>query len=110
MRYVHVVTSKALPGRHDEYDRWYADEHLPEVLAMIPSYVACTRYVSANAQPDGRPLFVALYEVEADSPEQVRSDLTAAAPRFSVTDSLDRTAVTQEVLIPQPDGRQVRKS
>lgn len=109
MRYIHKVTSKALPGRHDEYDRWYRDEHLPEVLAMVPSYIACTRYISATPQEDGRPMFVALYEVEADSVEAVKADLTQAAPSFSITDTLDRSSVTQEVLIPQTDGRQVQR-
>ena len=107
MRYVLKVTSKALPGRHDEYDRWYADTHLPEVLGKVPGYIACTRFVSVAGE-DVRPEFTALYEVEADSPETVTRVLREAAPGFSVTDSLDRTCVTQEVLLPLPGSRQTR--
>ena len=32
--YTLQVTSRALAGREEDYDRWYADVHMGEVLAL----------------------------------------------------------------------------
>lgn len=103
MRYILKVCSKALPGRHDDYEAWYANTHLPEVLAMVPGYLACTRYISAGADKNEPPQFTAFYEVEARDPGTVLRVLRETGPRFNQTDSLDRDSVTTEVLIPHDE-------
>jgi hypothetical protein len=58
-----LVTSVDITsGAEDEFNRWYNEVHLPEVLA-------CTGFISASRYEctDGQPRYIAVYELE--SPE-----------------------------------------
>ena len=45
-----AVTSDPVPGREDEYETWYNDAHLPEVLS-IPGFAAARRFVATDVDP-----------------------------------------------------------
>ncbi len=67
-----VLTDPASPEVDDEYNRWYTDEHLPDVLA-VPGYVRATRY---RAMDDAGPLeqqYLALYELEVSDLAALRA-------------------------------------
>ena len=68
-----VFTHPASPDVEDQYNDWYDNVHLKDLLA-IPGVVAATRYrLSANqpavgtAGPSSAP-YLAIYEIEADDP------------------------------------------
>ncbi|WP_106398792.1 DUF4286 family protein [Actinocorallia populi] len=63
-----VQSSPSDPSREDEYNAWYTDTHLPEVLA-VPGFVSARRYKVLGGGPEGHT-YLAVYELEAD-------DLTA---------------------------------
>ena len=67
-RYISVVLSNPVPGREEEFNHWYSNEHVPDVLA-IPGIVAASRYRRLGedaAPPFGRFRYMAIYELETD--------------------------------------------
>ncbi|MFC0529945.1 hypothetical protein [Phytohabitans kaempferiae] len=90
-----VVHSNPVPGREDEYNKWYDSEHVPEMLA-VPGFVSAQRYV-AHGTPEFR--YLTIYEIEGP----VTEALTAlSAAKLSVSASLDqRVSVVPYV----PHGR-----
>jgi len=84
-KYILIVPSSPLAGQGEEYNRWYDDEHIADLL-KVPGVVAGRRYDALPASPD-RPAaeFLAIYEIEADDPNVVLEDIlsrsdTAAMP------------------------------
>ena len=86
--YTLQVTSRALAGREEDYDRWYADVHMGEVLAL-PGFVSGTRYrqLGMDGQPTG--VFVVQYAVETDDPAALLQSLFAASATMRLTDAID---------------------
>jgi hypothetical protein len=66
-RHVLLVHSNPAPGREDEYNAWYDDEHLEEVLA-VPGFVAARRYRVADAEQAATTeyRYIAAYEIHGD--------------------------------------------
>lgn len=91
-RYMLVAFSKPVEGREAEYNSWYNNIHLPEVL-NVPGYSSAQRFkvqVPMVGEMPGR--YLALYEMEADSPEAVEAAkkvLMTAELRHS--DTIDRS-------------------
>lgn len=100
MRYLLQVSSRALPGREADYDRWYGETHVWEVLAL-PGFLACERFRRMTPGADGAEDFVALYEVETDDPGALLQSLFAAAPKMKLTDAIDQSSARFEFLVPQ---------
>ena len=91
MRYVLQVNSKPLAGREDEYNDWYDNTHIKDVLSL-PGFNACTRYV--HEKPGETPRHIALYEVETDDPDALAKSLTDAIPNMTMSDSFDIRTVS----------------
>jgi len=88
MRYILHVTSRAVPGREAEYDRWYEDVHSAE-MCRLPGILSCTRYRELDMSGAETGLFVADYEVETNDPAALLESVFAAAPTMQLTDSID---------------------
>ena len=57
-----LVTSVDIrDGAEEEFNRWYNEKHLPEVLAC-PGFIAATRYECTS----GQPRYIAVYELESE--------------------------------------------
>ena len=104
MRYQLQIASRALPGREAEYDGWYEETHLGDVLAL-PGFISCERFERLSA--DGREVIelVADYAVETDDPAALLQSLFAATPTMTLTDSIDMDSVRFEFLRPTGGGR-----
>jgi hypothetical protein len=80
-RYVFAVQSNPVAGREDEYNDWYSNRHLPDLLAM-PGVVSARRFALADRQvrsevpPFG---YLALYEIETDDVQSFIDELNARA-------------------------------
>ena len=62
MSQVLLITSVDISdGAEADFNRWYNDVHLPEVLAC-PGFERATRYECT----DGQPRFLAVYELETE--------------------------------------------
>lgn len=71
-RFIQIVFSDPLPGRDDEFNEWYDNVHVPELLA-VPGMVSAQRYrlrdaaiyhAEGGAVPDHR--YAIIYEMEGD--------------------------------------------
>lgn len=99
MRYLLEVSSRALPGREADYDSWYGDVHVKEVLAL-PGFESAERFrrLGADGQETGE--FVALYTVETDNPPALLQSLFAASATMQLTDAIDTSSPRFEFLAP----------
>ena len=88
--YTFVVMSNPVAGREDEYNAWYDNQHLHDVL-RVPGIVSARRFKVAD-EADAAPFrYCALYNFETDDSATVMAELgkragTAAMP---MSDALD---------------------
>jgi hypothetical protein len=94
-----LVTSKALPGREEEYVSWYRNQHIKEVLE-VPGFKSGQFFRSHG--PDGADLgeFQALYEVEALEPAVLLGALMSRAGQMILSDAIDPSSVKFTFLLP----------
>jgi hypothetical protein len=71
---LYVESHPSAPERLDEYNTWYNDTHLPEVVAL-EGFVSARRFEPVDA--DGP--FVAIYEIDAADPSAALANLGKAA-------------------------------
>jgi len=78
-RYVFAVHSNPVEGREQEYNDWYSNRHLDDLLAC-PGVIAARRLTLADLQVRDGPQpfkYLALYEIEADDPQGFIDELFA---------------------------------
>lgn len=94
-----LVLSKPLPGREEEYDHWYSDIHLVEVLER-PGFISARRFRlegGIDVEGFGRPeqTYLALYEIEGDPAEAYASiSREISSGQLAVTEAIDPAVVT----------------
>lgn len=67
-RHLFVVLSNAVAGRDDEFNDWYDNRHLEDVLA-VPGVVSAQRFALSPEQRMTPPFpfqYLALYDIETD--------------------------------------------
>jgi hypothetical protein len=107
-RHILIVLSNAADERHDEFNDWYTNIHLRDVLA-VDGFAAAQRFRLADAQlqPDqpSPHRYLAVYEIEADdvtAPLQaLLSGVTSGA--IPLSDTLDLGSVTTFAFTPITD-------
>ncbi|MAG31638.1 MAG: hypothetical protein CL908_12190 [Deltaproteobacteria bacterium] len=88
-----VFSNSTDPGRIAEFNRWYDEIHLREVL-QVPGVVGATRYELDEDQmmpgDDGfGRRFLAIYEIEAEDLGRVRDVLRSTSGERSHSDLLE---------------------
>ncbi len=91
-----MVFTRAMPGREAEFNDWYDEVHLKEVLE-VEGFVAAQRFALAPSQigdvGDEEPApYLAIYEIEAESVEAALERLNASADGMNMSDALDLTS------------------
>lgn len=78
-KHILVVMTNAEPGRDAEYNDWYTNRHLTDVLAL-EGFVAAQRFELAETDPPQEHTYryLAIYEVPEGQLEQARAALAAA--------------------------------
>ncbi|HTP38703.1 MAG TPA: hypothetical protein VMI92_03940 [Steroidobacteraceae bacterium] len=80
--YFFLVFSDPAPGTEAEYNRWYDNEHGPDVTS-IPGFVSARRYVYAEQQLREvalkKPKYLILYRIVTDDPAAVRREIERRA-------------------------------
>ena len=89
-----VVFANAADGRDEEFNRWYNDVHLGDVLG-IEGFVAAQRFeLKGMPGADSPHRYLALYEIETDDVDAVVERLTSSAGSMVLSDALlDPTAL-----------------
>jgi hypothetical protein len=62
-KYTMIVLTRPVEGREDEYNDWYTNIHLPEVLGT-EGFLAAQRFKLAGG-PDAPAPYLAIYEIES---------------------------------------------
>jgi hypothetical protein len=72
--YRYLVFTNPTEGHEAEFNTWYDEVHLGEVLA-VPGFIGAERYRIEAAEAEHR--YLAIYEFEADDPAAVLGELPA---------------------------------
>jgi hypothetical protein len=93
-KHILVVFTEAQEGREKEFNSWYDDIHLADVL-KVDGYVSAQRYVVAQDQAEGFKAvdapgrYLAIYEIEAENLAEAHEKLAAAAVHMDISESMD---------------------
>jgi hypothetical protein len=83
-----LVFTNAVEGRDDEFNTWYDDVHLGEVL-QVPAFCAARRFRTSAAQifPNQSHQYLAVYEFTGDAQTAI-DQLMAASATFKMSDAM----------------------
>lgn len=113
-RYTFVVLTNAVDGRDQEFNDWYDNRHLPDILAT-EGFVAAQRFRLAPMDPEQEfpHRYLALYEVETDDLDKTNQALMEAAndggmfisPALDLPDAVAKyfTPITDRVTASPPE-------
>ncbi|MDB5714817.1 MAG: hypothetical protein JWO15_2214 [Sphingomonadales bacterium] len=92
--YKFVVLTNAVPGREEEFDRWYDEQHLADVLA-IPGFKAAQRAQIAEGT-EAPYRFCTIYDISSEDIAATMADLESRAntDRMPLTDAMSKDLVT----------------
>ncbi len=93
---LYVVRSNAVEGREAEFNEWYTNVHLPEVMAL-EGLLSAERFElddehSAGEQPHR---YLAIYEIDAEDIPGTLENLKNAG--FSLSDAIDLASLQVSV-------------
>jgi hypothetical protein len=89
-RHILIAESNAVAGSDDEFNEWYRNYHIPQILS-VPGFVSARRFKLSEVQFDGfasRFRYLVVYQIEGDAADTVAAMLKAA-PSFTRSDTLD---------------------
>lgn len=83
-RYKMLVLSRPTPGNEAQYNDWYQNVHLKQIVA-IPGFVSAQRFkLSVGMRGEDTYPYMAIYEVETDDVDAAFDALTKAAADGSI--------------------------
>ena len=98
--YRYIVLTNPVDGQEAEFNRWYDEQHLADVL-KVPGFKAAQRFkVAAYESVNWR--YLAIYEFDSDDPEKtvgLLSDL-AGTDAMPMSDALDMNSLGVFVVAP----------
>ena len=110
-----VLTNPVSAEREAEFNDWYTNTHVPEVLE-VDGFVAATRYRVSDQQmmPSAEPpafRYLSIYEVDHDDLGVAMKNLGEAAGggAMNISDALDMSSAPSAVLYELVAERQVAK-
>jgi len=91
-----VVESAPGEGREDEYNEWYSEKHIPQILRS-PGFIRANRYRLSELPQAGTPTpkhpYVVIYHLEADDIGVAIANMRAELTR---TNGLPETGLMAE--------------
>ena len=78
-----VESRPSSPERDQEYNTWYDDVHLPQLVAL-DGFVSARRLRPVN----GEGPYVAIYEIEGDNLQAILDNMIANAGQLTMSDAL----------------------
>jgi hypothetical protein len=104
-KYTFVVLTNATAGKDTEFNRWYNEQHIPDVL-NVPGIVCAQRFGLADTQMGGdtnKPQkYLALYEIETDDLPGVLKDMQSriGTDDMIMSDAIDMKTVDARIFTP----------
>lgn len=105
-RHVLVVMTSPLEGREDEYNDWYDNVHVHDVLA-IPGFVSARRFEASSPVPDRAAAsrgYAMIYELETDDPGASIEELYRRRPGMFFSDALDQSSIFTSAFTERPNS------
>lgn len=90
-RYKLVVMTGPKPGRDQEYNDWYNNQHLADVVA-VPGFRSAQRFKLSDAMGhEHRNGYLAIYEIDSDDPKAVLAEMfsRSGTPAMVLSEALD---------------------
>ena len=98
-----LVVSSPIEGRDDDYNRWYSEQHLRDVV-KLDGFTGAERFriVSEQGTASLPGKYVAIYEMETDDPMQAYAGLGIAADKgeMPISDAMDAVNISVTLLTP----------
>lgn len=106
-KYILAVHSNATEGKDDDYNDWYNNVHLGEVL-QVQGFVAAQRFsVAAGPVAGEKPAhkYLAIYELETSDPQASLAALSDAVSsgKMNMTDAINSEDVAASLYGPISD-------
>lgn len=91
-KFTYVVFTNPVQGREEEFNHWYTNTHIPDVL-RVPGIQSARRYRRTAEQRGAGPHpweYMAIYECDAPQPQVVTDGIQAriGTPQMTMSDSL----------------------
>ena len=84
-RYKMLVLSRPIAGKDAEYNDWYQNTHLQQIVAL-PGFVSAQRFrVAVNMRGEEGYPYMAIYDIEADDVQAAYRILEQAAGDGTIT-------------------------
>lgn len=83
--YLMFVRSEPHPGERENFNTWYEEQHIPDLL-RVPGIKSAKRYEILSDTPGWKDTFLGIYEIEADE----TADITNEIARRYGTDEMPR--------------------
>jgi hypothetical protein len=97
--YLIQFETRPIAGQEREYNSWYDNVHVPDVLS-VPGFKSGKRYeILENKRATNR--YLAVYTAECDDPNALLERLQEASKSMMISPSLDLSHVTVTVLKPR---------
>lgn len=99
MRYKMLVLANAAEGRDVEFNRWYDEQHLGDVLAL-PGVLTGERFKIAGTA--NKWSYLTLYDVETDDLAAFGAEIEkrAGTDAMPLSDAIDVSTVFNAIFIP----------
>src|ERR1700749_1626086 len=105
-KYSFVVLTNPTPGKEAEYNDWYNNIHIPDVL-NVKGMVGAQRFRLADQQMGGKPQhsYLALYEIDTDDLQETLDDLKSRSGTedMVLTDAIDLKGAMAAIFTPVAD-------
>lgn len=104
-KYTFVVLTNPTPGKDAEFNRWYNEQHIPDVLNAA-GFVRAQRFRLSETQNgpkvDQTHRYLALYEIETDDLAASLKDLQSriGTPEMVMSDAIDLTSANGRIFEP----------
>jgi len=108
--YSYIVRSNPVPGRDADYNSWYTERHLADVIA-VHGFVSAQRFKIVDPAADGAPeqTYMAIYTMRTDKPEVLLDTLRdlVESGRMEMSDAFsqdDCVTILYETITPVIGG------
>jgi hypothetical protein len=86
-----IVLSDGVDGRDAEYNDWYTNQHLADVVA-VPGFVSAQRFKMRElTMGEFKNKYLAIYNIETDDPDKVMAEMMSrrGTEAMYITDAFD---------------------
>jgi len=100
-----IVRSNPVSGREEEFNDWYNNTHLPEILT-IDGFKSAQRFMLTPEQilPEQRHQFLAIYEIDSANIDVTLANLKTAT-WMNMSDAIDSTTMEVSIFSALDDSR-----